>query len=185
MPFFIRAATINDVAPIAGSLAANASDPALFLRAPSDVLRHLHEFIVAEDRTHNIVGCAALHFYRPDCAEILSVAVLPSVQGQGIGGLLMREAVTRALSRGVPQLWLATAKPQYFERFGFASISRFALPVTVLVAKLGQVFAQPVPRWLPALLGRFTFMVYRPKAEDRGHPRPAAGPTGGVETQDS
>jgi amino-acid N-acetyltransferase len=165
MPFFVRAATINDVAPIAASLAANASDPALFLRAPTDVMRRLHEFMVAEDPAHNIVGCAALHFYRPDSAEILSVAVLPPAQGQGIGALLMREAVARALTRGASQLWLATAKPQYFERFGFVPISRFALPATVLFAKLHQVFTQPVVRWLPALVGRFTFMVYSPKAE--------------------
>ena len=165
MSFLVRAATVSDVAPIAATLAASGSDPALFLRAPADVLRHLHDFIVAEDHSHNIVGCAALHYYRPVCAEILSVAVLPSAQGSGIGARLMREAIRRARSQATPQLWLATAKPQYFERFGFRPISRFALPAAVLFAKLRQVFAQPVVRWLPALLGRFTFMEYRSKAE--------------------
>lgn len=165
MSFLVRGATVNDVAPIAASLAANGSDPALFLRTPADVLRHLSDFLVAEDPAHTIVGCAALHYYGPACAEILSVAVLPSAQGQGIGALLMREAIERARSQGVPQLWLATAKPQYFERFGFTPIRRLALPPAVFFAKLRQVFAQPAKRWLPALLGRFTFMTYRPKAK--------------------
>ena len=165
MSSLVRTATINDVAPIVASLAANGSDPALFLRAPPDVLRHLNDFIVAEGSTHDIVGCAALHYYGPSCAEILSVAVLPSAQGQGIGALLMREAIGRARSHGVSQLWLATAKPDYFERFGFTPIPRYALPAAVLFAKLRQVFVQPAARWLPALLGRFTFMAYRPKAK--------------------
>ena len=160
MSLLVRAATVNDVAPIAASLMANASDHALFLRAPADVLRHLDDFIVVQDAGRNIVGCAALHYYRPVCAEILSVAVVPAAQKQGVGGLLLREVIGRARRQGVTQLWLATAKPHYFTRFGFTPISRFALPVSVLLAKLRQVFVQPVRRWLPALFGRFTFMAH-------------------------
>jgi amino-acid N-acetyltransferase len=165
MPFLVRAATVNDAGAIVACLAANRSDRALFLRTQPDVLGHLHDFLVAEDPAQNIVGCAALHYHRPDCAEILSVAVLPAAQRQGIGAVLLREAIARARRPLTSQLWLATAKPEYFARFGFTSISRFALPVPVLFAKLRQVLAQPPLRWLPALLGRFTFMVHRPEAE--------------------
>jgi amino-acid N-acetyltransferase len=165
MTCLVRAATVNDVAPIAACLASNRSDRALFLRAPADVLRHLYDFLVAEDPAQEVVGCAALHYHRPDCAEVLSVAVLPAAQGQGIGAVLVRETVGRARSRATSQLWLATAKPEYFARFGFTAISRYALPAAVLFAKLRQVFAQPPLRWPPALLGRFTFMVYRPRTE--------------------
>jgi hypothetical protein len=54
--------------------------------------------------------------------------------------------------------WLATAKPSYFARFGFQPISRFQLPIRVLWTKLRLIFQQPPARWLPALLGRHTFM---------------------------
>jgi amino-acid N-acetyltransferase len=161
MDITIRQAEPGDVDRITATLAANATDRALFGRSPTDVTRHLGDFIVAEDGDHDLVGCGAVHSHREDCVEILSVAVPPSLQGQGIGGKLMREAVRRACSRPTCQLWLATAKPEYFARFGFVPFSRFALPGGVLLAKLRQVFEQPAARWLPAILARFTFMEYR------------------------
>jgi amino-acid N-acetyltransferase len=161
MGAIVRPATESDVAQIVATLAANASDPALFLRMASDIRRHLGDFFVADDADHRLVGCGAMHRYTAQCAEILSVSVLPPAQARGIGGQLMREALKRGDSPPTRQLWLATAKPGYFARFGFAPISRLALPTRVLVAKLRQVFDQPTGRWVPALFGRFTFMQHR------------------------
>ncbi len=53
---------------------------------------------------------------------------------------------------------LATVKPGYFGRFGFKAFSRWKLPTSVLLYKLGQVFQQPLRRWGPAILGKFIFM---------------------------
>jgi amino-acid N-acetyltransferase len=161
----VRAATASDIAQIVATLAANASDPALFLRTASDVRRHLEDFFVAEDADHRLLGCGAVHRYTAQCAEVLSVSVAPFAQSRGIGGELMREALKRGSSPPARQLWLATAKPGYFARFGFAPMSRFTLPARVLVAKLRQVFDQPRGRWVPALFGRFTFMQHRAERE--------------------
>src|SRR5262249_36696401 len=91
-------------------------------------------------------------------AEILAVAVAPQLQQQGTGAALVRACIARASEQGVRFLWLATAKPGYFARFDFHPISRWSLPLRVLLHKLRLVFQQPLGRWLPALFGRHTFM---------------------------
>jgi len=60
--------------------------------------------------------------------------------------------------KGAAVVWLGTAKPMYFARFGFTPISKWSLPFGVLVGKFMLVFDQPAGRWIPALAGRHTFM---------------------------
>lgn len=167
----VRAASREDVARIVGLLTANRNDPSMFLRSQSDVTAHVEDFLVAEDEKHRTVGCAALHQHRPGLAELLSVAVDPSLHGSGIGSALIRDYLGQVAQRpGLEQVFLATSKPEYFARFGFEPISKWLLPGGVLVDKLSKVLAQPISRWIPALLGRHTFMLYsvRSTRETRG-----------------
>jgi amino-acid N-acetyltransferase len=157
-----RAASREDAARIVDLLTANRDDPSMFLRSQSDVTAHLADFLVAEDEQHLIAGCAALHQHRPWLAELLSVAVDPALQGLGVGSALVRESLRQADQRaGLERVFLATAKPEYFGRFGFEPVSKWVLPAGVLVDKLTNVLAQPIRRWIPALWGRHTFMAWR------------------------
>jgi N-acetylglutamate synthase-like GNAT family acetyltransferase len=122
------------------------------------VRRTLDDFLLAVDEQGALLGCAALHLHAATNGEILAVAVAPALQQRGTGTALVRACVERAAEQAVAFVWLATAKPEYFARFGFRVISRWNLPLVVLMNKLGLVFQQPIPRWLPALLGRHTFM---------------------------
>ncbi len=151
-------ATERDVEAISRLLESHQNDAAIFARKPSDIRRHLEDFIVARDSDGRLVACAALHQAPLHYGEILSVAVSPEAQGRGIGTLLLRHCLRRADDLGTEIVWLATVSPSYFARFGFVPVSRWNLPVKVLLRKLGQTFQQPMRRWLPALLGRFTFM---------------------------
>jgi len=164
----IGQATELDVRHIISVLLANRHDPSIFLRSEGDVRQNRRDFIVAKDRLGQVVGCAAVHAYSPTLGEILSVAVVPEFQGQGIGGRLVEECLRRARANGIEHLWLATVKPGYFARFGFKPISRWKLPVSVLLYKLRQVFQQPWERWLPALSGRFQFMEQEPEQVRHG-----------------
>jgi N-acetylglutamate synthase-like GNAT family acetyltransferase len=158
----IRPAGEGDVAGIVAVLAANLDEPSLFQRSERDVARHVSDFIVAEGERDHILACAALHRHTPTLGEVLSVAVLPEVQGLGIGSRLLEECARRAREAGIRELWLATTKPAYFTRFGYqaGSRARFLLASSaILVMKLEQLYEQPLGRWLPALLGRHTFMV--------------------------
>lgn len=160
----IRTATDADVASIVAVLGANRSDTSLFQQPESQVRRTLGDFLLAVNTASEVEGCAALHWHRPENAEILAVAVVPDAQGRGIGHALVEACIERALERRIQDrlfLWLATAKPGYFERFGFSALSRFRLPVSVIWTKFLLILQQPVGRWLPALFGRHTFMRYR------------------------
>jgi len=152
----VRSAEAADVDAIHATLVANAGDTSLFQQPPRRIHTNLGDFVVAV-RDHDVVGCAALHVSR-DHAEILAVAVSPTAHGHGIGGALMRACIERASTRGARVVWLATGKPSYFARFGFVRMSKWRLPLGVLLGKLRLIFEQPARRWLPALFGRHTFM---------------------------
>jgi amino-acid N-acetyltransferase len=154
----IKPATTYDAAVISSVLAANRDDRGLFQESVDAVVRTIEDFFVARDDAGRVVGCAGLHRDSPKLAEIYAVAVMPQCQGQGVGQQLMQACKQRASSAGVQHLWLATVKPEYFMRYGFQVISRWELPASTLLRKLRQTFQQPLRRWLPALVGRHTFM---------------------------
>jgi amino-acid N-acetyltransferase len=156
----LRPASLADVEAIHSVLTANAQDRSLFQQPDHQVRRTIGDFLIAEAEPGAVVGCAALHWHRPSIAEILAVAVDPDVQGKGVGAALLRACIERAVERQAEPLWLATAKPTYFARFGFHRMSRWRLPVSVLLTKLSLIFQQPAARWVPALFGRHTFMRY-------------------------
>ena len=153
--------TTRDVEAIVATIEANRRDPAMFLRSPSEVRENVSDFIVAKESDGRVIGCAAVHKHTTFVTEILSVSVLPGFQGRRVGQLLVEAALKKARAQGAVHSWLTTSKPGYFARLGFEPMSRWDLPVSVLLAKLRQVFTQPLARWLPALFGRFTFMEHR------------------------
>jgi len=158
----VRRAVDADVPAILGVLRANRDDNSLFQQPEHQVKRTLGDFLVSVGPGDEVTGCAALHWHSSDNAEILAVAVSPGLQGQGVGGRLLKECVAEAWRTNPDvQLWLATAKPGYFARFGFHPVSRFRLPAGVLWTKLRLILQQPAGRWIPAIAGRHTFMVYR------------------------
>lgn len=118
------------------------------------------EFLVVEDDAGELLGCAQVHVHRPDNVEILAVSVLPRAQDQGVGRMLMRKALEVAMERKPSFLWLATGKPDYFATFGFRPITKWHLPLPILIYKLRLVFHQRPVRWVPAILGRPVFMRF-------------------------
>lgn len=154
----IESAEEKDTQAIVSIFIANQDDPGLFQEPESEVRRNLGDFSVVRDTDGRVVACAGLHSDSPELAEVYGVAVLPELQGRGIGAKLMGKCKERAVASQRSHLWLATVKPEYFQRYSFRPISRWSLPASVLLRKLRQVFQQPVQRWIPALFGRHTFM---------------------------
>lgn len=157
-PISIRSATPNDATAICAILAANRDDPGLFQKSREAIVDSIGDFLVAVSEDGQIVGVAGLHQDRSDLGELYAVAVLPSCQGQGIGGRLVRAGLQRAAEASIANVWLATIKPAYFARYGFRPMKRWELPRAVLWRKLHQTIEQPATRWLKTLLGRHTFM---------------------------
>lgn len=156
--FAIRQASRNDAEAISAVLSLNRLDRGLYQESSEAVIHTIQDFWVAQDGAGQIVGCAGLHRESPSLAEVYAVAVVPQCQGQGVGRQLLHTCIEHARSLGIQHLWLATTKPEYFRRLGFAVISRWELPAATLLRKLRQTFQQPFLRWLPVLLGRHTFM---------------------------
>lgn len=155
----IESATIADVQAIVSIFVSNKSDPGLFQEPVTAVERNLADFLVARDASGRAVACLGLHRDSNELAEVYGVAVLPKLQGHGIGAMLMQECKTWAAASHISLLWLATVKPAYFSRYSFRPISRWNLPTAVLLRKFRLVFQQPILRWIPALFGRHTFMT--------------------------
>ena len=92
--------------------------------------RDASQFIVATsgDFTNEIVAAAGIEI----CAQsalLRSVIVRADWQRKRLGELLVRRAISDATSRGIRQLYLlTTSAEQYFERFGFETITREHVP---------------------------------------------------------
>jgi len=154
----IKPATMGDTDAIVTIFNSNKADPGLFQEPMAEVRKNIGDFLVGRDARDKVVACLGLHQDSDELAEVYGVAVLPKLQGQGIGTILMQKCKERALANQLTCLWLATVKPEYFRRYSFYPASRWALPTSVLLRKLHLVFQQPVSRWIPALFGRHTFM---------------------------
>ncbi len=152
----IRHARPSDAEVIRSVLVSNANDPSLFQQPLWRIRRDINDFLVAvSDRA--VIGCAAVHRHDARNTEILAFAVRPEHHRQGVGRALMQHCLALAGRDGT--VWLSTRKPGYFDRFGFAPMSMWSLPLSVLVYKLRLVFEQPVSRWISAVQ-RSCFMVY-------------------------
>lgn len=68
---------------------------------------------------NRIVGFAALEVYSPKLAEVRSLAVQETVQGQGIGKMLVEECVRLAQSRGILEVMAVTSADDFFLSCGF------------------------------------------------------------------
>jgi amino-acid N-acetyltransferase len=84
---------------------------------------HVERALVARSGGQ-VVGCAALEVYGRS-ALLRSVAVLPAVQGQGLGHRLVEAVLALAGDEGIGQVYLLTeTAASFFPRFGFKVISR-------------------------------------------------------------
>ena len=154
-----RHAKRDDISAIQSVLASNRADVSLFQQSIREIQRNINNFFVVE-HGKKVVGCAGLHTYKNRIAEIRGISVRPEYQRQGVGDALLNRCIDISISKGIRTLWLSSTKPNYFSRFGFQPISKWSLPMSVLMCKIRLVFQQPADRWMPALLGRHTFMKY-------------------------
>ena len=93
----------------------------------------VQEFWVAEHPDHagRVVGCGALHVLWEDLGEIRTVAVDPSVTGQGIGHAIVNRLLEVARELQLQRLFVLTFETEFFGRHGFTEIE--GTPVTAEV----------------------------------------------------
>ena len=96
-------------------------------RSLSELYENIRDFFVfIQDDT--LVGCAALHIFWKDLAEIKSVAVLETTQRKGIGRKLVRVCIREARKLRIAKMFVLTYVPEFFEKCGFRRVEKETLP---------------------------------------------------------
>ena len=126
----VRSAKITDAGAIYALINSYAERDKMLFRSMADIYENLQAFTVAE-LDGNVVGCCALQIIWSDLAEIKSLAVDEANTEKGIGKMLVAAAIDQAAKLGLPRVFALTLNPAFFEKLGFKTIEKDALPMKV------------------------------------------------------
>ena len=107
-----------------------AADGVMLPRTEFEMAENIRDFSCAYEG-ETLLGCAALHFYTPQSAEIRSLAVRPDVAKRGVGRALVEALETEARANGLHSIFAFTYVPKFFAKLGFAEVERGELPLKV------------------------------------------------------
>ncbi len=114
----IRKAITDDLPAIEALIKRFVEDGTLLPRTFEELEDLLGNFFVAEIEGQ-MVGCAALDIYNRKLAEIRSLAVDPSAQGNGVGKLLVQACIDLAQEREILEVMAISASEDFFKSCGF------------------------------------------------------------------
>jgi len=126
----VRSANPDDVQSMVRIIAHHASQGLMLPRSASALNASLHQYVVAE-AGGEVVGCAGLHQYSNDTAELCALATAPAGSPSGTGRALVDELVHRAKTGNLSRVFALTLAPGFFERMGFKTIEHRELPLKV------------------------------------------------------
>jgi amino-acid N-acetyltransferase len=123
----IRKAKLSDMKTIHRLIAEQAKSGHILARAISDLYSQVRDFSVLEE-SGEIIGCGSLHIVWEDLAEIRSLAVKTSHQGQSLGTQLTEALLDEARGMGIRRVFVLTYRQRLFERLGFSVMDKSQLP---------------------------------------------------------
>ncbi|MBM4054600.1 MAG: N-acetyltransferase [Planctomycetes bacterium] len=123
----LRKATIEDVEKIYKLINSFASKDEMLPRSLSELYENVRDFYVFTEDAQ-LIGCAALHIFWKDLAEIKSLAVQASHQRMGIGKKLVSACIQEALELRIDKMFVLTYSPEFFEKCGFCRVEKATLP---------------------------------------------------------
>lgn len=124
----IRPARVGDVPAIQELIRTFADRKLMIRRSPGELYESIREFFVAVEADGPIIGCAALHVFWEDLAELKCLAVAPSAQGRGVGRELVEACWKAAADLEIKTVFTLTYVADFFERCGFRQIEKAELP---------------------------------------------------------
>jgi amino-acid N-acetyltransferase len=127
----IRKAKITEVPEIRRILAEAAKVGEILPRTLANLYSQMRDYFVYREDEGPIIAVAALHVSWDDLGEIRSLVVAPDFQGRGLGSRLVRSCLAEARQLGLRKVFVLTASPEYFDRFGFRHFPREQLPPIV------------------------------------------------------
>ena len=123
----LRGAHINDAEQMNKLVNHFAQKDLMLARPLGELYENIRDYYVYVENG-SIVGCAALHIFWKDLAEIKSIAVEEDYQKRGIGKQLIQKCLEEGKVLGINRLFVLTYIPEFFERMGFKRIDKDLLP---------------------------------------------------------
>jgi amino-acid N-acetyltransferase len=123
-----RPARVGDVPAICELIRTFAERKLMIRRSLGELYESIREFVVAEDDDGTVIGCAALHVFWDDLAELKCLAVSEKAQGRGIGRKLVEACWDQAHALEIPTVFTLTYVADFFEKCGYHRIDKADLP---------------------------------------------------------
>jgi amino-acid N-acetyltransferase len=124
----IRPARVGDVPAIHDLIRTFADRKLMIRRSLGELYESIREFLVATDDAGRIIGCAALHVFWGDLAELKCLAVSESVHGRGVGRRLVDACWESARELEINSVFALTYVAEFFEKLGYQQIEKADLP---------------------------------------------------------
>lgn len=124
----IRPARVGDVPAMYELIRKFADRKLMIRRSMGELYEAAREFVVAVDEGGRVVGCAALHVFWEDLAEVKCLAVDEEAQGTGVGRGLVDACWDQAGELGIESVFALTYAVGFFERCGYRQIDKADLP---------------------------------------------------------
>ena len=124
----IRPARVSDVPAIQELIRTFADRKLMIRRSLGELYESIREFFVATDPSGQVIGCAALHVFWDDLAELKCLAVSERAHGQGIGRGLVEACVDAAQELEIKTVFTLTYVADFFEKCGYHRIDKAELP---------------------------------------------------------
>lgn len=124
----IRPARVSDVPAICDLIKTFADRKLMIRRTLGELYESIREFYVAVEDDGRIIGCAALHVFWEDLAELKCLAVSEAAQGRGVGRALVDACWKSAGELDIKSVFTLTYVPNFFEKCGYAQIEKSELP---------------------------------------------------------
>jgi amino-acid N-acetyltransferase len=124
----IRPARVGDVPAINELIRTFADRKLMIRRSLGELYESIREFLVATDDDGRVIGCAGLHVFWEDLAELKCLAVSESAQGRGVGRMLVDACWNAASELEINSVFTLTYVAEFFEKNGYQRIDKADLP---------------------------------------------------------
>lgn len=124
----IRPARVGDVPAIQELIRTFADRKLMIRRSRGELYESIREFLVAVDDDGEIIGCAALHVFWEDLAELKCLAVSERAQGRGVGRRLVDACWEAAWELEIQSVFTLTYVADFFEKCSYHRIEKAELP---------------------------------------------------------
>ena len=118
---------LSDIAQMQKLVEPYVKDGIILPRSDDEVATNIRSYTIAV-LDHKIVGYVALHIHSIRLAEIRSLVVDKSMQGQGIGKELVKMAIKEGERLAVKEVLALTYNKEFFEKLGFDEIPKEQIP---------------------------------------------------------